>query len=323
MATLPVNELKEVIDLKEELGSGAYGVVKLVSVHGTICAAKDVHKILLQHVSKRESTAVKEKFMQECVHCSKLLHPNIVQFLGTYYPSEDAELPWLIMEKLDCSLTDYVEKHKHAEIYFPVKVSIFNDVLLGLQYLHAQKIIHRDLSSNNILLTKFLVAKITDFGMAKLVDPSKIISLSKQPGTPVFMPPEALHDHSKYNSSIDVFSFGCVMIHLMVQEFPYPESTMRLDKNIGKYVTFTQAECREKYLAKIHKPPPLRELILQSIEDMPDKRPSINELLKYFETFLKQQISQGICLDKDQTISKLQVHMYVCLHDVACMQLCS
>ena len=308
MATLPVNELKEVIDLNEDIGSGAYGVVKLVSVHGTICAAKDVHKILLQHVSKRESTAVKEKFMQECVHCSKLLHPNIVQFLGTYYPSEDADLPWLIMEKLDCSLTDYVEKHKHVEIYFPVKVSIFNDVLLGLQYLHAQKIIHRDLSSNNILLTKFLVAKIADLGMAKLVDPSIIISQSKQPGTAVFMPPEALLDHScRYNSSIDVFSFGCVMIHLMAQEFPNPESTMRLDKNIGKYVTFTQAECREKYLAKIHKPPELRKLILQSIDDIPDRRPNINELLKYFETFLKQQTSQGIFLDKDRIISKLQV----------------
>ena len=313
MATLPVNELKEVIDLKEELGSGAYGVVKLVSVHGTICAAKDVHRILLQHVSREESAAVKEKFMQECVHCSKLLHPNIVQFLGIYYPSEDAELPWLIMERLDYSLTDYVEKHKHAEIYFPVKVSIFSDVLLGLQYLHAQRIIHRDLSSNNILLTKFLVAKITDLGMAKLVDPSRITSHSTQPGTPVFMPPEALLNHSKYDSSIDVFSFGCVMIHLMAQEFPYPESAMRVDNNIGRYVTVTQAECREKYLVKIHKPPLLRKLILQSIEDMPDKRPSINELLKYFETFLKQQTAQGICLDKDQTVSKLQVHTYVCL----------
>ena len=197
MDNLPVNELKGVIDLDDEIGSGAYGVVKSVSVHGTICAAKDVHKILLQHVSKRESAAVKQKFMQECVHCSKLLHPNIVQFLGIYYPSKNAELPWLIMEKLNTSLTDYVEKHQCDEIYFPVKVSIFYDILLGLQFLHAQKIIHRDLSSNNILLTKFLVAKIADLGMAKLVDPSKIISQSKQPGTAIFMPPEALNDHSK------------------------------------------------------------------------------------------------------------------------------
>ena len=307
MAALPVNELNEVIDLNEEIGSGAYGVVKLVSVHGTVCAAKDVHKILLQHVSKKESTTVKEKFMQECIHCSKLLHPNIVQFLGIYYPSKTAELPWLIMERLDCSLTDHVKKHKHGEMYFPVKVSIFNDILLGLQYLHAQKIIHRDLSSNNILLTKFLVAKITDLGMAKLVDPSRVISQSKQPGTAVFMPPEALIDHSKYNSSIDVFSFGCVMIHVMAQEFPYPEPATRLDENIGRYVTFTQAECREKYLAKIHKPSQLKQLILQSIDDIPNKRPSINDLLKYFEVFLKHQTTQGICLDKDQTISKLQV----------------
>ena len=307
MDNLPVNELKGVIDLDDEIGSGAYGVVKSVSVHGTICAAKDVHKILLQHVSKRESAAVKQKFMQECVHCSKLLHPNIVQFLGIYYPSEHAELPWLIMEKLNTSLTDYVEKRRCDKIYFPVKVSIFYDILLGLQFLHAQKIIHRDLSSNNILLTKFLVAKIADLGMAKLVDPSKIISQSKQPGTPVFMPPEALNDHSKYNRSIDVFSFGCVMIHLMSQEFPYPDSVMCLDKSVGRYVSRSQIECREKYLGKIHKPPGLKKLILESIDDVPDKRPSIIELLNYFEIIVKQQTTQGICLEKDHAISTLQV----------------
>ena len=307
MAELPVNELKGVVDSKEEIGSGAYGVVKLVSVHGTVCAAKDVHKILLQNVSKRESTAIKEKFMKECGHCSKLLHPNIVQFLGVYYPSEDAELPWLIMERLDCSLTDYVEKHKHNEIYFLVKVSIFHDILLGLQYLHAQNIIHRDLSSNNILLTKYLVAKIADLGMAKLVDPSVIMSQSKQPGTPIFMPPEALNDHSRYDSSIDVFSFGCVMIHLMTQELPTPEATVRLDKSVGKYVVFSQIECREKYLAKIYEPPELKRLILQSIEDLPEKRPSIIKLIEYFEIFVDQETAKGVCLDKDQMISKLQV----------------
>ena len=307
MADIPVNVLTGVVDLEEEIGSGAYGVVKLVSVHGTVCAAKDVHKILLQHVSRREYTAVKEKFMQECVHCSRLLHPNIVQFLGIYYPNEHVELPWLIMERLDCNLNDYVETNKQNEIYFLVKASIFHDTLLGLQYLHAQNIIHRDLSSNNILLTKFLVAKIADLGMAKLVDPSVIMSQSKQPGTAIFMPPEALIDHSRYDSSIDVFSFGCVMVHLMSQEFPSPEPQRRLDKIAGRFVALSETERREKYLANIHKPPELKKLILQSLDDMHEKRPSVNSLLEYFEIFLKQKTAQGICLAKDQTISKLQV----------------
>ena len=211
------------------------------------------------------------------------------------------------MERLDCNLTNYIEKHQHDEIFFPVKVSIFNDVLLGLQYLHGQNIIHRDLSSNNILLTKFLVAKIADLGMAKLVNPSIVLSQSKQPGTPIFMPPEALRDNSKYDSSIDVFSFGCVMIHLMCQELPKPEDQMHWDNNIGRYVLPTQVECREKYLAKIYRPPELKKLILQCINDRPENRPSIIDLLKYFEIFVKQQTARGICLHKDQTISILQV----------------
>ena len=308
MAAIPVNEVTGVVDLKEEIGSGAYGVVKLVSVHGTVCAAKDIHKILLQHVSKRENTAVKEKFMQECVHCCRLLHPNIVQFLGIHYPSENAELPWLIMEKLACNLTNYVDDNRHNEICFPVKASIFHDILLGLRYLHAQKIIHRDLSSNNILLTKFLVAKIADLGMAKLVNPSVIMSQSKQPGTAVFMPPEALIDHSRYDGSIDVFSFGCVMVHLMSQEFPSPEPQIRLDESAGRLIALSETERREKYLVNIHEPPQLKELILQSLGDRPQKRPSINDLLEYFEVFLKQQKTQDVCLAKDQTIGQLQVN---------------
>lgn len=296
-----INVLK-VVDLNEVIGHGAYGVVKSVLVHGTVCAAKEIHSILLQNVSLEEYAALKEAFLRECVNCSKLIHPNIVQFQGIYYPSESTELPWLIMEKLEYSLTNFVEKHKDNEILFSVKVSIFNDILLGLQYLHAQNIVHRDLSSNNILLTKFLVAKIADLGMAKLINPNMVAMQSIQPGMPMFMPPEALA-WGYYDSSIDVFSFGCIMIHLMSQRFPDPEG--RINKITGKECT--GIERREKYLAMIQKPLQLKRFILQCIDDAPKNRPTTNDLLKYFDQFIRLHKESGICLVMEHRNTLLKV----------------
>ena len=94
------------------------------------------------------------------------------------------------MELLDCSLTGFVKKYDKESVSPFVKASIFCDVSLGLQFLHSRDIIHRDLSSNNVLLTKHLTAKISDLGVAKLVDPSGTKSHTVAPGTQHFLPPE-------------------------------------------------------------------------------------------------------------------------------------
>ena len=75
-----IEEIKEVVDLGEEIGRGAYGVVKKVSLHGTICAAKDIHAILISYAGAEEFERIKKTFLEECIKCSKLFHPNIVQF---------------------------------------------------------------------------------------------------------------------------------------------------------------------------------------------------------------------------------------------------
>ena len=80
-------------DLGEEIGRGAYGLVKKVSLHGTVCAAKDIHAILINYASGKDLERIKKSFLEECVKSSKLFHPNIVQFLGIHYPSKQARLP--------------------------------------------------------------------------------------------------------------------------------------------------------------------------------------------------------------------------------------
>ena len=129
------------------------------------------------------------------------------------------------MEQLHCSLTSLLEENPVVPI--GTKLSIIKDVALGLRYLHTRNppIIHRDLSSNNVLLSKGMEGKIGDLGTARLVDPRRQSRMTQAPGTAHFMPPEALAEDGTnicYGRKLDVFSIGCVMLHTLSHEWPSP-----------------------------------------------------------------------------------------------------
>ena len=126
---------------RKELGRGAYGRVYAVKYCGTICAAKEIHSILVEDVGDVEMRRTVESFMRECRQFSTLRHPNVIQFLGVYYPSEGAGgvqgkmwLPVMVMEMMVDSLTSLVDKHEKIPVY--IKFSVVRDISLGLCYLH-------------------------------------------------------------------------------------------------------------------------------------------------------------------------------------------
>ena len=131
-----------------------------VHVHGTLCAAKEIHLLLVKSASLQEFETIRKSFYEECIKASRIHHPNVVQMLGIYYPIPQAKLPWLVMEMMQSSLKGFLIKHDQANVPLHFKLSILVDVAQGLEFLHGQNIIHRDLSSNNVLLTKHLVAKL-------------------------------------------------------------------------------------------------------------------------------------------------------------------
>jgi len=196
---------------RKELGRGAYGRVYAVKYCGTICAAKEIHSILVEEVGEAELRQTVESFMRECRQCSMLRHPNIIQFLGVYFPSATGagrtpgiRLPVMVMEMMANSLTSLVDKYENIPVH--IKFSIVNDVSLGLCYLHNHDppIVHRDLSPNNILLTTHHVAKISDLGVAKVIKADIRKTLTKAPGTVDFMPPESLANIPVYGPAMDV-----------------------------------------------------------------------------------------------------------------------
>ena len=289
-------QLDGVTETNEVIGRGAYGRVLEVS---TLCAAKEVHQTLIDGSSPDDLAELKQKFLQECLHCSHLYHPNIVQFLGIHYPSKDAVLPWLVMEKMDCSLKQYLTKHEPDEVSFKLRMSMLHDISLGLNYLHVQDIVHRDLSSNNVLLTEQFVAKISDLGVAKVINPNNNKSATQVPGTLIFMPPEALSARPKYGKPVDVFSFGCVIINVMTHIWPIPKDKTDIDESTGKILAYSEMERREHYLEIYQIPTKLRQLISQCLEDLPNLRPFISDVSKIIRELqpdLKISVTQSILL---------------------------
>ena len=226
--------LKEIILLdREELGRGAYGRVYAVNYCEMICAAKEIHSILAEGVGRVQMQHTVESFMKECRQCSLLRHPNVIQFLGVYYPSERGagrmQLPVMVMEMMADSLTSLVDKHKEIPVH--IKFSIVHDVSLGLCYLHNHDppIVHRDLSPNNILLTVHHVAKISDLGVAKVIKADSRKTMTKAPGTVDFMPPESLSNTPVYGLPMDIFSFAGVILHTFNQQWPHPTDQIQFD----------------------------------------------------------------------------------------------
>ena len=150
---------------------------------------------------------------------SSLRHPNITLFLGLCFLPE-VPLPLLVMERLETSLDDLLEGMPNLPL--SLKRCILEDVARGLLYLHDRKppVIHRDLTARNVLLTSSLVAKITDMGNSRIVNmkPGQMAkTMTKYPGTLVYMPPEVQDDSHQYGVSMDVFSFGHLALYTITQ----------------------------------------------------------------------------------------------------------
>jgi len=275
-------ELKGIAELnRDELGRGAYGRVYAIKYCETICAAKEIHSILVEGVGHMQMQHTIESFIKECRQCSTLRHPNVIQFLGVYYPTaagdaKRTQLPVMVMEMMADSLTSFVEKHEKIPVH--IKYSIVHDVSLGLCYLHNHDppIVHCDLSPNNVLLTAHHVAKISDLGVAKVIKADSRKTMTQAPGTVDFMPPEALSNNPVYGPPMDVFSFAGIILHTFNQQWPRPIDQVQFDPVTRKKVALLEVERRQQYLDKmVEESEVLRPLVEECLDDDPAIRPTI------------------------------------------------
>ena len=259
-----------------ELGSGTYGTVIELRSAGEIVAGK---------VFKTSLTTDHHKLCGELSLMAQVHHPNIVQCKGVCR-LEDQTMPVLLMERLMSSLHAYLLDPIRSNLALERKVSILHDVASGLKYLHSNKptIIHRDLTAKNVLLDSELTAKIADFGNARIMDldpettPETFTSL---PGTRDYMPPEA-EGGTKYDSSLDVFSFGHLSLFTIIQSPVHPLLPSTYTDDEGLHAR-SEVKRREQYLEKaeelLGEEHSLVVLVKQCLHNYPAQRPQTADLV--------------------------------------------
>ena len=274
--------LSDVTVSGRELGVGSYSSVLELSYKGMTCAGKRLHKNLYDH-GLAIGPEILERFGVECELLSQLRHPRIVQFLGLHF-EEGSDVPILVLEFMSCALSDCIDLH--GVLPKEISYSILQDVALGLRYLHTHSpvIIHRDLTANNVLLTPNMTAKISDLGMAKIINisPAQIKrQMTVCPGTLSYMPPEALTANPQYDTKLDCFSFGVLTTHIFCGEWPIGSEYLQPDpKKPGHLYPLTEVQRREKYLHRLGTDHPLLELVHKCLKNLASERPDSREILE-------------------------------------------
>lgn len=282
----------------ETIGSGAYGAVCKAKCDKLQCAAKLLYNTLLdlqdqqvEGLKSYDHRTPLNRFKQECQFLSQVNHPNVVQYLGTYCDPETKVIV-LLMELMDESLTHYLENSPASKISLHMQVDISYDIILALNYLHNNSIIHRDLSSNNVLLTASLRAKVSDFGMSTILGNTGVPnSLTVCPGNVIYMPPEALDEPPVYSKSLDIFSFGVLIIQINSCRFPSPTNRFTTvdiispvsHKAVAAKLAVPEVERRQHHIQMMDSTNPLLPVAKSCLNDSGSERPLASKLCDQFE----------------------------------------
>ena len=274
------------------LGRGCYGAVYKARCDQLTCAAKILHPTIVDPYDPG-SGKILQRFQQECDFLNHIRHPHIVQYLGVCRDPE-SNLPVLLMELLDSSLTKMLEHSPHP-ISYHIQVDLCSDVSLAVAYLHSNGIIHRDLSGNNVLVVAGRRAKVTDFGMSKLVRSERHFTpLTLCPGTLGYMSPESLTEPPRYTERLDVFSQGVIMIQVCTRQFPDPGPAVKemedpQSPTRTKQVPILEPERRKKHIDLIDPAHPLLPIAMACLEYREKDRPSPEELCQRLAALKESQ----------------------------------
>lgn len=256
-----------------QIGKGSYGEVTLQR-HKKDRKQYVLKRINLKKASKREQHAAE----QEAKLLSKLKHPNIV----TYKDSFQGKDGYLHIAMQFCEGGDLYTKLKEQK-GVPLEerqvVEWFVQIAMALQYMHERNILHRDLKTQNIFLTKSKIIKVGDLGIARVLESSSDMATTLI-GTPYYMSPE-LFSNKPYNHKSDVWALGCCVYEMATLKHAFNAKDM--NSLVYKILKGKMPLMPKQYS------PELIQIIKNMLHQEPEKRPSVNRILR--DPYIKKNIS--------------------------------
>ena len=247
---------EEVEMTNDVVGRGGWGEVRVAKFRGLRVAAKCLHQMILSPYNLR-------KFNREMSIAAQVHHPNLLLFMGAVTEGE----PIIITELMPTSLRTELEREEMPAAHV---ISIAQDVACALTYLHQWRphpIIHRDISSGNVLLGPLpngWRALVSDYGSANFMN---LISSTVAPGCPVYAAPEARFP-DQHSPKMDTFSFGVLLMEMCLRELP--EATQ---------------EEREAQIQRVQWPA-MVSLIRRCVRERPEDRPSVTDITNMLDRII-------------------------------------
>ncbi|KAL6032558.1 hypothetical protein STEG23_009580, partial [Scotinomys teguina] len=280
-------ETMDKFDLIKIIGEGTFGKVYLAKnkTESNHCVIKEINFTKEREASKKE-----------VILLAQMKHPNIVTFFSSF--QENSRL-FIVMEYCDGGdLMQRIQRQRGVLFSEDQILGWFVQISLGLKHIHDMKILHRDIKSQNIFLSKNgKVAKLGDFGAARALNNSMELAQTCA-GTPYYLSPEICQNRP-YNNKTDIWSLGCVLYELCTLKHPFESNN--LHHLVLKICQARVAPISSRFSLD------LQSLIPQLFKVTPEDRPSINSLLKrpFLETLIARYMSPEV------HPRRIQSHAYV------------
>nr|BAJ93563.1 predicted protein [Hordeum vulgare subsp. vulgare] len=275
------------LDIQNQVASGTFGVVYRGTYDGNDVAVKVLD---WGQEGQESSSKHREALEKEVAVWQKLDHPNVTKFVGASMGTSQLKIPAakkggsshgpgqrcvvVVEYQHGGTLKTLLFQHRDKKLPYKKVVQLALDMARGLNYLHSQKIVHRDVKAENMLLDRKKSVKIADFGVAR-VEAQDDDNMTGQTGTLGYMAPEVLEGRP-YDHKCDVYSFGVLLWETYCCALAYPNySIADISYHVVKLgIRPDIPRCCPK---------PLSEIMTRCWDGNPDHRPEMAEVVAMLE----------------------------------------